>query len=638
MFRSRSLVVLLLAVVAAAAQSRQPDPIDAAIQDYHRLHSEGRHDEAAAQRDALRTLVGQAPVDATQFVNWVQMVSQMYEQAGKAVEERSVVEAALARANHLPDAHPTRVALLTMLARSWQSDGSLLKAAGYLEQAAAALESGSAAAYRNPGDLAQIYRQLGDLYRQLGRPEAAAAAFARVESRLRSNPLELAYFYLQEGPLDQAEALFKQLADQSRNPQDATNALKALIGLYQNQNRLDEAASAEAQAIAIVQNSGEVPLRNQLGWMRQNLASFLQQAGQIQQAEQVYAQALSDPQGDPFSAVTGYAGLLSSTQRTAQAEKLLSDYLVDQGDANPIQAANVLNMLADMSGDPKQAQEYRRAAADKWPMPPTAAPANLIGDVLRAAQMAAVEGRLDDAYSLSLQAISAAPTAPDREMIAPWGVLSVADVIAGKQPAKAEQLYRRLLAAVEEWSGDTVNPLAMASLSYIGFLMRRADRRDAVAAAIGRYGAIVAAARGADAGTKAVLDRTIDFEGSSNSLERAIFLLQERLRLEESLSGNTSQPYLNALGVLVSLYERSGDHERVLQIHRQMIAIADLVAMPNDQQRARIRMNAAVAFATARQFDEADRLAAEAMAIAKGLRPSPENQLAWQLALWENEI
>jgi len=80
-----------------------------------------------AKREEIRSLLEKAPVEAPQFVYWLQNVTQMYEAVGKTVVARSIAQAALARASRLPDGHPTRMTLLNMLANSWQREGDLLK-------------------------------------------------------------------------------------------------------------------------------------------------------------------------------------------------------------------------------------------------------------------------------------------------------------------------------------------------------------------------------------------------------------------------------------------------------------------------------------------------------------------------------
>ncbi|HTX35842.1 MAG TPA: tetratricopeptide repeat protein [Bryobacteraceae bacterium] len=132
-----------------------------------------------------------------------------------------------------------------------------IEAASYLEQVAAASDTGTGAAYRGDPqpDNGYIYRQLGELYGQVGRPDAAAAAMAKAASRLRNNPLALASLYEQQGQLDQAEALYKQTADDSRNPQQASGAWQSLANLYRGEGHPDDAAAAMQQSIATVQLS-----------------------------------------------------------------------------------------------------------------------------------------------------------------------------------------------------------------------------------------------------------------------------------------------------------------------------------------------------------------------------------------------
>jgi tetratricopeptide (TPR) repeat protein len=638
---SRSLMVLMLCAVAAPGQwrgQRQQDPINAALQDCYKLRGEGNHDAAMAKREEARALLDQAPVEAPQFSNWLQQVTQLYERAGKSAEVRSIAQAALGRSSRLGDAHPSRVMLLNTLAGSWQRDGSLLKAAAYWEQAATALDAAPAGGYQSVQgpDPANVYQQLANLYRQLGRPDAAVAARARAASHLRNNPFALASFYEQQGQTDEAEAMYKQLAGQARNPSDAINALQSLANIYQREGRQDDAAAAIRSAIAAAESSANSPRLYQSFWLRQRLAGFLQQAGRNDQADQIYQQLLSDPQGDPYQAVTSFAGYLMSTQRAAQGAKLLEDYLASHSDLNPGLEANALNLLAGMTEDPQRADAYRRAAASKQPIPPAAAP-NSVAETMRAAHKAANEGRLDEAFSLSLRAIGTAPLAPDRDSI-PFDIQSVAGVIANKLPAKADELFRRLLAAAEEWAADAIQSLRSGTEFYIRFLLSQPGQRADIPAAIERYQNVVASAQGADAGSRAALNMTIDSQRFPNSLSKSIFPAEERLRLEESLSGTTSQPYLSALRILADLYAATGDPVRALPLRRQMVAIADLTAAPGDPQPAQVRLDAAVAFASQRQFDEADRLAGEAVSIAKALRPPWATQVTQQVAQQLDQI
>jgi len=147
-FRSRVPIVLLLGSAGALAQFRvgqfqHPDPVNSAIQDYWQASSQGRFDEAAAKRTALRALLDQVPVDAPQFANWVQQVAQLYQSAGRTGEARTVYESAVARTSGLRGGDLVRSMLQDWLANSWQQDGNLLKELEYREKALAVAEGSS---------------------------------------------------------------------------------------------------------------------------------------------------------------------------------------------------------------------------------------------------------------------------------------------------------------------------------------------------------------------------------------------------------------------------------------------------------------------------------------------------------------
>jgi len=69
---------------------------------------------------------------------------------------------------------------------------------------------------------------------------------------------------------------------------------------------------------------------------------------------------------------------------------------------------------------------------------------------------------------------------------------------------------------------------------------------------------------------------------------------------------------MRAAQTAASVYQSSGNLERALALHREIVSIADLTLRANDPQRGFVRINAAIAYAHARRFDEAERLAAEA--------------------------
>jgi tetratricopeptide (TPR) repeat protein len=153
-----------------------------------------------------------------------------------------------------------------------------------------------------------------------------------------------------------------------------------------------------------------------------------------------------------------------------------------------------------------------------------------------------------------------------------------------------------------------------------------------VPAAIEKYRGVLTGANGPESASLAEpLRMRIEFELSQSQWERAAASARDLLELEESLSGNTSEPYLGDLQTAARAYEASGDFFRALPLHRQAITIADLLATSNkDWRRAQTRMDAALALAQLGQFDEAVTLGEEAVALQRPPH-TPQPPLAQQL-------
>jgi tetratricopeptide (TPR) repeat protein len=228
--------------------------------------------------------------------------------------------------------------------------------------------------------------------------------------------------------------------------------------------------------------------------------------------------------------------------------------------------------------------------------------------------------------------MDAAGHAVDRDQ-AVWQVPSIAATLANtKAPDKAEQLYQRLFGLVESWSADTLQPILNVLQNYPRFLMQQQDRWPEVPGAIERYRSALTTARGEGTGwLEEALRLSIDFERAHGSQARALSAAQDLLTLEESLNGNTSEPYLRAAETLAEVCESTGDSGRALPLRRQTVAIADLVFPASDARRGYIRIQVALALARQRQFDEAERLANEALAIGETMRPPQANSFAQQL-------
>jgi len=634
----RSLVYFLCASPLLAQTFRptpRQAPIDALIQSYQSALNNGKYDEAVAKREQARAFFGQIPVNDPQFANWAQRVSQLYDGGGFALQARDVLEQALARSAGLGESSPVRIAIRGAIATSWEQDRNLLQSVSYLEQAVMAAESepkaeqtataqpsasvfivmGTISAVRPAGrylgnDNGWLYQRLFNLYRTLGRPQDAAAVLARVAAHVKNSDGLLASLYQQQGQIDEAAAIYKRQAAEASVPQQAANAWQSLANLYQGAQRYADAAAAMQQAIGATEASGFPG--NSL-WMRQSLASILQQAGQVEAADQIYQRLMTDPANQQSGIVTSYANYLEQTSRAGQAETLLKNYLENHASAAPAEQDNLLWALVhveQLSGKTQLAAEYQSRVSTNQAQVP-AAPV----DAMQRASDALNAGRLDEGFNLTLQALDSAHGPPDIQR-AYWNAQALA---LQRAPVKADEIYRRTMALAESWSAATVSPLLSAQQNYAEAL-RNQQRWSEFDQAVECYSATLISARGA--GTGWVEDSLRLRAGNLNSgrLPDALAASQEMVQLEESLSGDTSEPYLRAIETLANAMEANEDPAGALPLRRKVVTLADLVYTgSNDSRRATVRIDAAMTYARSGQFDEAEALAREAVAMSANM-------------------
>jgi tetratricopeptide (TPR) repeat protein len=650
---------LLCSLSAVAQQSPPQDPLDAAVQAVWRSRSNGRFEEAAAGREQARALLQRAPADSPRFGGWVQQVAQLFQNSGLNAQARAILQEALARTQPLPDSHPFHIAILNALGDSWRQDGNLLKAVGYLERAAAAqaaappvaaqlemrgvMQVNQGAFYIRDargrfGSGIYAYIRLAGLYQQLGRPDAVAAIAVKIRTLGSNDESALAQFYEQHAQLEEAAAIYKKLAEQAADPQAKASAWQSLANLSARQEQYTEAIAATQQAIAAVQSSDKPGIRSQALWLSQNLAGYMRQAGLPDQGDQVYQQLLQQNPGGPQETqiLGAYAQYLADTKRGAQGESLLKDYLAGHSYLDPQQKMNVLFNLANVArhaGDSKSADEYQQAGQALQPQPSLPPAGQIrIGEDLQKAQTAVSQRRLDDAYGLALHIIDVAAHAADGQQVE-WSVPQIAgSLAANKEPAEAEQLFQRLFALGQDWSVDSLQPLIAVTQNYARFLMGQPDRLNEVPAAIEQYRSLLTDANGPDSGSLVEpLRMKIEFEQSHSQWEKADASARELLKLQESLSGNTSDPYLGDLQTAARVYQAAGDSTGALPLLRKAVTIADLLATPNnDWRRSQTRMDAALALARLGQFGEAERLGEEAVALPRPVR-TPRQPLAQEL-------
>ncbi len=657
----RSSLMCLLCASIAQAQVPQRDLFSEVTSAYWKARGEGQFDEAAARRQEARSLIESLPLDDPQYAQKVQQVSQMYENGGFSAQARSILQNALLRATTLGESHPARIQLLGALANSWQQDRNLLRAVECLEKAVAAAATDSpgplvpthlsnavalkgtinpTARYGFQSDSSYLFQRLSGLYRQLGRPGAAAAMTATLRDRSGANPMTLASMYEQQGQLDQAAAIYMKQAEQPANPAGSppwtqVNAWQMLSNLYLRQQRFDDSIAAIDQALAVLQNSTPPPALHQTVWLRQNLAQTLIQAGRPQAADEVYQQIISDAQSTgskvDVGILTPFAHHLANTKRAGQAEQLIKEYLANNPNLQPWEEMNALYTLSNIAqsaGHAEQAEQYRRSAAEKQPAPMNGAIAQ---DLIRA-QSLLQEGKLDEGFNLVRRAIASSERAPDREILG--GILpSVASMLAMKKEyEKAEEIYNLGLDVTQGWSVETVAPYLNLLQARPGILQQRQDRVGEVPAAIEQYRSALIAAHGPQTGRlDAALHLAVGYYRLIGAGREAVPAARELLALEESLSGTTSEPYLFAAELAADVFEFNQDPAPALALRRQAVTIVDLVTPPDDPRRCWTRLNTANALARNQQFDEAESLAAAALAIARKMRPPQEQSVASQL-------
>jgi hypothetical protein len=638
--------------------------MDTAIQAVWQARAMGRSAEAAEALAQVRQQLQRTPADSARFSTWARQVAELYQQVGWNARARGTLQGALDRTAPLGDSHPTRSELWHSLGDFWWQDGNLLKAAACLEQAAAGQAAAApgataprfgAQAVRVFGQGAYairmsgpnrgvaygsgmfLYARLADLYQQLGRPDAVAAVALKIRELGADDQGALAQFFAQHGQVDEAAAVYKKMAEQSGDAQARGNAWHMLANLHASQEHYADAIGAMQKAIAAVEAADSPEIRGQAIWMRQNLARYLQQANLTDQADQIYAQLLTETRGKPEEnqVLGNYSQHLAQTQRAAEGENLLKQYLAGPDLEPPMQMNTLyqLSNVARMSGNEKRAQEYQQAAEALQQRSFASNEGQVrIAEEVRKAEKALSQQRMDEAYGLAVQAIDRAAQAEDGQQV-DWLVPQVANrLVAEHETAKADLLFRRLFAQAQERRPQNLQPLIAAAQNYARYLITQPGREDETAAAIDEYRNVLVEANGTDSGSMALpLRLRIEWERTRGQWQKAAASAQEMLELQETLSGNTSAPYLDDLQNLARVYEAAGNAERGAVLLQKAVAIADRNDSPDSAwQRSATRMEAAMALARLARFDEAEALAQEGVALAgkaRVPRPQPDQEL-----------
>jgi tetratricopeptide (TPR) repeat protein len=230
---------------------------------------------------------------------------------------------------------------------------------------------------------------------------------------------------------------------------------------------------------------------------------------------------------------------------------------------------------------------------------------------LQSAREALQAGRTEDAFVLALRALD--EVAPTNEAI--FSEMPVfASMLALKHArGKADQLWDRLFVIAEARSVDTLLPLLHVTREHARFLAEWPDRTPSARAAIAQYRDLLTTAHGPDSQELAtVLRMTIEFEQDHDRPQAAAAAAEELLALASSINGQDGIGNLTAIQTAAGLYEMQGNAPRVRKLYERAIAIADTA---RNHSRAGIRIQAAYALAHQGDFDGAERLAREAVAL-----------------------
>jgi len=641
------LLLLLCASTALAQFSRIPgeitDPIAAKIEARRKASEEGRFADAAALREGARTILSKLPAESPQFTGWVQSVVSEYEGSGRMAQARAIIEDALARVNAKSADHTV---LLQWLARLWQNDGNLLKAVATLEQVAAGPPSVAPKADPQPAyvmvtgtrwfapsvngaDFGAVYAQLARIYRELGRPEAVQANVKKLRAlSAKSNDARYAWFFVERGDVDEAASILRQEIDCAKDPAQASYAWQQLVNAYAHNGRNDDAISAARKALSVL------PPENQIG-IRNAMIQALMGAGRKGEAEDAYRDLLAGSrptESNYLYTLTQFARTLTENGKGSEAEALLQRYRAGDYQRQPHDETEWLQAMftvAQSAHDKTRAEEFLAQIRDRQTKQAAANRANLqgksIAESLQKAQIAANEGKPEEALRLTLEAIDQSSRALDREQIA-WQAPQVASTLWYRNGrGEAEQIYARLFSVVEGWVVDTNQPLLVALRQRIQFLQSKPERVAEAPTLLDRFRNLLVALHGTDSSAAGeALSMAVMVAAASNRRADGVRAASDFVEHESRLTGTTSERYLRALQTLAEAHERATDLDSALRLYGQRIEIADAAFAPRDEIRTYVRTDLAQYLARRGKFEQVDQLLDEAGELSKKwVRPNP---------------
>jgi tetratricopeptide (TPR) repeat protein len=546
------------------------------------------------------------------------------------IQQRAVIEQSLSRAASLPAAHPIRIDLLCRLARAWETDRNLLRSLSYLEQAAAAIEHltpeereslpirMSLTGWSSQIDAnGSVYMQLFDIYRKLGRNQDAARVPERAAAHVLNSGSMIASFEKQLDRPDEAVAIYSRLAAEASDPAGSAEALYSLAELYHQQKRYVDAIMTTRQAINRLESSMREDYWYLTLWMRQSVADMLREAGEPEAAEQEYRALIDESQNAPRYAqipiISHYARYLAATSRGSAAVQLVKQYSAAHLDLRPDQQLMLENTVAELDPDaPSASNKGRSSSPVDSARPSTPSTQARESPVTKALQAVNLNGSPADAMVLITQAIDGVSSAADLNLVVER-LPGFANALAfHKANAEATEVYKRLLDLAERWAVADRGPLLKVEQKRFESLALSPGSADTEEAER-EYREDLIKLRGETTGW---LEDVLYVRARCGGRVAAPVAAKELLALEETLNGNTSEPYMAALDAIANFSE-SYDLEGAAALRAKIVPIADLLYNTHDICRGWVRIRVAMMYAVLRRFDEARAMSNEALAIAQ---------------------
>ena len=634
-------LVLALAAMHSAADTPTWQEL---TQSANEAQSEGHWAAAEQLVQNAWTVLRQNGAGEADFPSGVLTVVSFYTNGGLGLKAEAILREAENTSAQLPPEHLNRLAILGVKAQTYGNLGRLIDATAVYEQ----ILTMQAKTYGpDSPECRETLQTLANSYDRSGELEKAEALFARLDS-LRDRPANpqsrrfvmmidgpinisfggrrferssLADFYDRHGRFADAEKAY--LAAIARaEPDDAVkHGLEPALGAYQNylrnHRRFTEAQQIQARIMERHQSSGNPPDVNLDFADRVGQAQLYFEAGQYEQADKVYEDALTHfgpDSGQYGSLLQNYASLLVQQGKLDQAEALVHDLdqhaTSDPNDYTHDGALSLMAQIRDKAGDQDGANAYRVKLSEiqrsrGWNVP------SGINEDTASAQVLLSQGHVDEAWSK----IESALAHIDSDGLQNIGYLGQIVNLSGAFPEKNGELADYLIERVEAIQD---RKLAATHPLYNPWLIANYERHgDPLGAGRfwSKYLLAIESANGPDS------IRLVDplrqlanvLQAQQNGRE-AVTATRRVLDIQEKTSGPNCEVVLATLNRLGSLYFGSGNATAAVEAYEREIGLSRRLYGASRNHAGNL-VNTAQTYAQWHQFDRAIELASEAVQI-----------------------